>query len=311
MKLTKLIGLLTVCTTLFAFAACSDSDDDGDEAQVLSQQELVVTKTPSDRYQFILNGFSVPKDAELLVAVIPPKGQLSGEIILRNSEDPFTKYETTFTAVEEDENHEWYWMKAKSTEASDGLMFTFNGTFEAVPGEVHISGIKINGEFVDLSTVTSPEGLNHVEIKLIQYYTIWYENELQSQMESDDLAELIKGASLIENTDYTINEDEKKVILTAAGFEKAIAFMSENDVNGGNAEGGEVIEIIGGYAGKQDTDYSLWYNGNFLAYLEKTSFENFKIAFALETPAEYTIDETENKVLLTESGYGKLPYSAQ
>ena len=319
MKLTKLIGILTVCTMLFGFASCADTSDDEEnqnqtqnenqdpnqnQDEDLIYQELKLTRTPTDRYQFILNGFTVPQDASIKVAIIPPAGEVSGEILLRNGED-YTKYATTFTAVEDDDQHQWYYMTATATKASNGLMFTFNGTFAASPTEATVGLIEINGERVNLAEVTSPDGDNKVEIVLIEHYTIWYSGECIGVITDSELNELIEGAELIETTDYTIDESKKKIIFTAAGFAKADAYMTGNSGNGGNNGNDNNEEIVAGYIGKLDDSYSLWYNGEFKNYIEKSTFESLRSAFGLETPADYTIGE-EDKVILTESGYTKL-----
>ena len=79
--------------------------------------------------------------------------------------------------------------------------------------------------------------------------------------------------------------------------------------DGGN-DAGKDSSGYSTYSGVRDGYYSLWYNGNCLGYVKESGYALMMPGLNMITPDDYTVDETDKKVIFTASGYTKFMAAA-
>ena len=109
------------------------------------------------------------------------------------------------------------------------------------------------------------------------------------------------GSKLTEGTDYTLAANNRIILLTKAGYDK----MKDGKDSGSGSGSSSYHGVMDGY-------YSLWYNNTCVGYVKDSDFDLMKKSNSLnlESPADYTIDTTDKKVIFTASGYSKF-YAAR
>lgn len=102
----------------------------------------------------------------------------------------------------------------------------------------------------------------------------------------------ITSMSLVENTDYTINQSTKTVTLTDSGFAKLMGFdpedMSEDDDE----------NLLSTY-------YDIIYNGSPINIWPASDLDRFATEAGLILGTDYTRNDTDKEIILTETGYDK------
>ena len=92
---------------------------------------------------------------------------------------------------------------------------------------------------------------------------------------------------LVEGTDYSIDTDSKKIILTDAGFAKI--------PSGGGTDAGDTEDT--------ETYYSVYHGTETIETLPESELQTFKTYFTADE--DYTIDNDSKKITLTDAGYKK------
>ena len=117
-------------------------------------------------------------------------------------------------------------------------------------------------------------------------YKVVYNGEIiADDLDEVDLQMYVTCCGLVEYTDYSIDESTKTITLTATGKTKVDAF--ENAMTSG---------VV----------YTINYNGLTLTQIPEGMLSYFLSDLGLESDTDYTIDDTEHTVTLTESGFAKL-----
>lgn len=116
-----------------------------------------------------------------------------------------------------------------------------------------------------------------------------------------ELKKLATRYSLQEGTDYTLDEAKKRVVLTQSGYEKVQPDSSDQSPSGPEIQ-------------PENEVWAVYYNGNPLGddfrgtYAELEEMAN---SLSLTVETDYTVDKTNRRILLTESGYQKAAAALQ
>ena len=108
-----------------------------------------------------------------------------------------------------------------------------------------------------------------------------------------DQADFVEyGSMLEEDTDYTLEANNRIILLTKAGYDK----MKDGD----NSE-----EITSSYSGVKEGYFSLWYNNQCWGYINYANFSSMVTGLKMTIPEDYSMEATEKKVIFTKTGAEK------
>ena len=97
------------------------------------------------------------------------------------------------------------------------------------------------------------------------------------------------GSMLEEDTDFTLEANNRIILLTKAGYDKI-----ENSGSGTTT-----------YSGVKNGYYSLWYNNQGWGYITYSDFSTMVAGLKMTIPTDYSMEATEKKVIFTEAGAKK------
>ncbi|MBR2462051.1 MAG: hypothetical protein IKB33_02860 [Spirochaetaceae bacterium] len=132
-------------------------------------------------------------------------------------------------------------------------------------------------------------------------WEVWYNgNTVKENGETftliyGELEEMAKDLKLEKTKDYTLDEANKRVVLTQSGYEKVQPDSSDPNPN--------VPEIQ-----PENDQWEVWYNGNPIDGFTGTyaDLEAMAKEFDLKLGTDYTLDETNRRIDLTDDGYQKV-----
>lgn len=132
-------------------------------------------------------------------------------------------------------------------------------------------------------------------------WEVWYNgNPVEEKGEKitliyGELEEMAKDLKLEKTKDYTLDEANKRVVLTQSGYEKVQPDSSDQSPSVPESQ-------------PENDQWEVWYNGSPLGpdftgtYAE---LEEMAKGFGLEPGDDYNLDEGNRRIVLTESGYQK------
>ncbi|MBO5125637.1 MAG: hypothetical protein J6C11_10975 [Spirochaetaceae bacterium] len=135
---------------------------------------------------------------------------------------------------------------------------------------------------------------------VFEEWEVWYNGKAVEDKEGKitliygELEEMAKDLKLEETKDYTLNKEKKRVELTESGYKKVQPDSSDQSPSGPEIQPGNEVWAV--YYGDTPID---GLTGTY-AELEAMAKE-----LGLEPDTHYTLDETNRRILLTESGFQK------
>ena len=154
---------------------------------------------------------------------------------------------------------------------------------------------KVTGGQDDL-TVSYVVGNKNV----FEVWEVWY-NGKQVEIKGEKITliygefeEMAEYYKLKATEDYTLDEANKEVLLTQSGYEKVQPDSSDQSPSVPESQ-------------PENEMWAVYYNGNLMEGFTGTyaELEAKAKALGLEPDTHYTLDETNRRILLTESGYQK------
>jgi len=180
-------------------------------------------------------------------------------------------------------------LELKTTKLTDGK-FTL-----VVPAEV-------TGEQDNL-TVSYVVGNKNV----FDEWEVWYNGKAVEDKEGKitliygELKKLATRYSLQEGTDYTLDAANKRVVLTQSGYQKVQPDSSDQSPSGPEIQPGNEV-------------WAVYYNGNPLGDDFTGTFAELEAKakeLDLKLGTDYTLDQTNRRILLTDAGYQKAEKALQ
>lgn len=131
-------------------------------------------------------------------------------------------------------------------------------------------------------------------------WEVWYDgNPVQEKgktitLISGELEKIEKDLKLKETEDYTLDEEKKRVVLTQSGYEKVQPDSSDQSPSGPEIQPG-------------NDQWAVYYGDTPIDGLTGTLTELEAMAgqLGLVANTDYTVDETNRRIVLTESGFQK------
>ena len=132
-------------------------------------------------------------------------------------------------------------------------------------------------------------------------WEVWYDGKPVEDKEGKitliygELEEMAEYYKLEKTKDYTLDEANKRVVLTQSGYEKVQPDSSDQSPSGPEIQPG-------------NDQWEVWYDGNPLGadftgtYAE---LEGMAKSLGLTVETDYTVDQTNRRIVLTKSGYEK------
>ena len=162
----KLEGSTNTSAPQFWFNEITVSYADAQGGATPKVLKLSKVNNKTDRFQFIIEGFSVAADDAISIIIKSPAGTTSP--LLRSKDGSSSgKFTTSSNAITAGDWTGWDNLTATASIATEGLMVTLNGTFELVETSAYIASITVGGTEVSLSSITSPDGSNNVTVELV------------------------------------------------------------------------------------------------------------------------------------------------
>lgn len=138
-------------------------------------------------------------------------------------------------------------------------------------------------------------------------WEVWYNGKAVEDKEGKitliygELEEMAKDLKLEETKDYTLDEASKRVVLTQSGYEKVQPDFSDQSPSGPEIQ-------------PENEVWAVYYNGNPLGddfrgtYAELEEMAN---SLSLTVETDYTVDKTNRRIVLTDTGYEKAEAALQ